>query len=85
MELFRPLVPRGELHPNFVNTLRAPSASVRNVLMEWARDFPDRDGKFVKEFQTTYNSSFWELYHRNTRRNRSSSRFVVSSGDGGLG
>lgn len=22
----------------------------------------DRDGKFVKEFQTTFNSSFWELY-----------------------
>lgn len=24
--------------------------------------FEDRDGKFVKEFQTTFNSSFWELY-----------------------
>lgn len=62
MELFKPLVQRGELHPNFVNTLRAPSASVRKVLLEWVRGFPDRDGKFIKEFQTTYNSSFWELY-----------------------
>lgn len=26
------------------------------------RGFEDRDGKFVREFQTTYNSSFWELY-----------------------
>src|SRR5699024_11891260 len=24
--------------------------------------FQDRDNKFVKEFQTTFNSSFWELY-----------------------
>ncbi|MCG6203871.1 hypothetical protein LPW26_04410 [Rhodopseudomonas sp. HC1] len=62
MELFKPLVSSRELHPNFVNTLRAPSASVRKVLLEWAKGFPDRDGKFIKEFQTTYNSSFWELY-----------------------
>jgi len=26
------------------------------------RGFKDRDGKFVKEFQTTFDSSFWELY-----------------------
>jgi len=32
------------------------------VLNEWARGFKDRDGKFVKEFQTTFDSSFWELY-----------------------
>lgn len=62
MDLFKPLVARSALHPNFINTLRAPSGSVRKVLSEWAADFPDRDGKFVKEFQTTYNSSFWELY-----------------------
>lgn len=28
----------------------------------WPDGFKDRDGKFVREFQTTYNSSFWELY-----------------------
>ncbi len=32
------------------------------MLNEWARGFKDRDGKFVKEFQTTFDSSFWELY-----------------------
>jgi hypothetical protein len=31
-------------------------------LNEWVRGFEDRDGKFVKEFQTTFDSSFWELY-----------------------
>lgn len=33
-----------------------------DVLQDWARGFVDRDGKFVEEFQTTFNSSFWELY-----------------------
>jgi hypothetical protein len=30
--------------------------------LSWADGFVDRDGKFVEEFQTTYNSAFWELY-----------------------
>ena len=34
----------------------------RNVIRYWADGFIDRDGKFVKEFQTSFNSSFWELY-----------------------
>lgn len=38
------------------------SASVRRVLDSWAEGFVDRDGKFVSEFQTTFNSCFWELY-----------------------
>ena len=32
------------------------------VLSGWAHGFEDRDGKFIREFQTTYNSAFWELY-----------------------
>ena len=36
--------------------------SQRKLLQDWANHFQDRDGKFVKEFQTTFNSSFWELY-----------------------
>src|ERR1700731_3500848 len=62
MNLFLPIVNKSRLHANFLSTL-APSASgVRAVLMQWAEGFTDRDGKFVREFQTTYNSSFWELY-----------------------
>lgn len=34
----------------------------RDVLMNWANGFADRDGKLVKEFQTTFHSSLWELY-----------------------
>ncbi|MGR3511763.1 MAG: hypothetical protein ACU0GG_03295 [Paracoccaceae bacterium] len=62
MDLFTPKVPEHRLHPNFLKTLADDSSGVRKVLTEWAEGFSDRDGKFVKEFQTTYNSSFWELY-----------------------
>lgn len=34
----------------------------RSVLENWAQGFEDRDGKFVQEFQLTFESSFWELY-----------------------
>jgi len=34
----------------------------RDLLQEWSDGFVDRDKKFVEEFQTTFNSSFWELY-----------------------
>jgi len=33
-----------------------------DVLQDWGRGFQDRDGKFVKEFQTSFEPSFWELY-----------------------
>ena len=32
------------------------------MLRDWSRGFVDRDGKFVKEFQATFESSLWELY-----------------------
>lgn len=62
LNLFTPIAPTDKLHPNFTATLKPESSSVRKVLDEWASGFIDRDGKFVYEFQTTYNSSFWELY-----------------------
>jgi len=34
----------------------------RDVLLDWTKNFIDRDGKIVKEFQTTFHSSFWEFY-----------------------
>ncbi len=62
MDLFTPVTTKDRHHPNFTQTL-APSASpVREILSAWAEGFVDRDGKFVHEFQTTYNSAFWELY-----------------------
>jgi hypothetical protein len=37
-------------------------APERRVLEDWASGFVDRDGKFVQEFQTTFESGLWELY-----------------------
>ncbi|MEZ5492641.1 MAG: hypothetical protein R3F50_20350 [Gammaproteobacteria bacterium] len=62
MDLFTPAVNEKDFHPNFRNILRAELCKERKELQRWASDFPDRDGKFVKEFQTTFNPCFWELY-----------------------
>lgn len=62
VDLFTPLVAEQELHPNFKSLLHRRSAPDREVLTQWAEGFKDRDGKFVREFQTTFNSGFWELY-----------------------
>ncbi|WP_146140698.1 hypothetical protein [Haliangium sp. UPWRP_2] len=62
MDLFKPLVPTDAQHPNFKRFLEYYSQETRDELQRWADGFVDRDGKFVKEFQTTFNSSFWELY-----------------------
>lgn len=51
-----------KLHPNFSAVALPIRDAERRVIQGWADGFPDRDGKFVKEFQTTFNSSFWELY-----------------------
>jgi hypothetical protein len=37
-------------------------AAERAVLENWAVGMIDRDNKFVHEFQTTFDSCFWELY-----------------------
>jgi hypothetical protein len=62
MDLFVPIVEKKKLHHHFLGTLAPTAAGVRAVLTEWSEGFHDRDRKFVREFQTTYNSSFWELY-----------------------
>src|SRR6266540_6139233 len=62
MDLFKPVMAQEKLHHNFQMTIKPNAAGVREVVSGWADGFVDRDGKFVEEFQTTYNSSFWELY-----------------------
>lgn len=62
MNLFTPSVKPAQRHPNFLSAIEPSAAGVRNVLNDWADGFEDRDGKFVFEFQTTFNSCFWELY-----------------------
>ncbi len=62
MDLFTPVIDPNEFHPNFANTLQGVYRGTRAILQAWANGFVDRDGKFVAEFQRTFNSGFWELY-----------------------
>lgn len=62
MKLFNPVVAEARLHPNLRSILSTGNVYNMDVLQDWARGFVDRDGKFVEEFQTTFNSSFWELF-----------------------
>lgn len=62
MDLFTPVVEEHLQHKNFSSVLIPHRKAERDLLEEWADGFVDRDGKLVKEFQTTFNSSFWEIY-----------------------
>lgn len=62
MDLFNPAFPSDRLHPNFQRALIPQRAGEREVVQAWAEGFQDRDGKLINEFQTTFNSTFWELY-----------------------
>ncbi len=62
MDLFALTVAESDLHPNFRRLIDRHSEADRQVIAQWAEGFVDRDGKFVREFQTTFNSGFWELY-----------------------
>ncbi|MDB9568716.1 hypothetical protein OW293_019180 [Providencia rettgeri] len=54
------------LHSYFQHLVeRDDLAPVREVINSWGKGLLDRNkekDKFIKEFQTTFNSSFWELY-----------------------
>ena len=62
LDLFTPQIEEGKLHHNFIEIVNDPYPYARDLLQAWTNGFIDRDNKFVKEFQTTFNSSFWELY-----------------------
>src|ERR1700721_815441 len=67
MNLFTPIAAPSKLNPTFRNLLClghgfAPDVFSRAVLYGERHWFIDRDGKFVHEFQTSFNSCFWELY-----------------------
>jgi len=62
MDLFRLQVSEEKIHPVFSMLLTPDNVPERDVLTAWASGMPDRDGKFVREFQTTFESSVWELY-----------------------
>jgi hypothetical protein len=62
VDLFTPIVTKDKFHPNFAKILARGDEYNQEVMNQWAEGFVDRDGKFVHEFQTSFNSSFWELY-----------------------
>ncbi|WP_197075728.1 glycosaminoglycan attachment site [Salinivibrio sp. KP-1] len=62
MDLFTPIAEDEKLHPIFKMILQKQYGPEREVLNSWAKGFEDRDGKFVYELQTTFESSMWELY-----------------------
>ncbi len=62
MDLFTPVVEDNLQHINFSSVLIPHRKAERDLLEDWADGFVDRDGKLVKEFQTTFNSTFWEIY-----------------------
>lgn len=62
MDLFTPIINEDKWHPYFKIILHEAYEWNRDVLAAWACGFQDRDNKFVKEFQATFNSCLWELY-----------------------
>ena len=64
-DFFSPVVPEDRYHPNFRMMIEQGDPFTRETFNRWAEGFVDRDGKIVVEFQTTFNSAFWEVYlHR---------------------
>lgn len=66
MNLFETKLPDKRLHTSFRQIIQDPGAGpVREIIQSWAEGLLDRRGeqkKFVNEFQTTFNSAFWEIY-----------------------
>lgn len=64
--LFKAIVDESKLHPYFKEVQNEPAyAQTHKIINEWSEGLLERSGeatKFIKEFQTTFNSSFWELY-----------------------
>ena len=62
MDLFTPLLPEALLCDAFKAIATNATSTDRELFAQWCEGFRDRDGKFVQEFQSTFHSSFWELY-----------------------
>lgn len=66
IDLFQPRMAEAKLHVSFQALRRDPTyAPVQSVIQSWAVGLLDRTregDKFVKEFQSTFNSAMWELY-----------------------
>lgn len=66
IDLFKVIIEEDKLHPLFKRVLTEPAfIKTHPIINSWGEGLLERRGeslKFVKEFQTTFSSSFWELY-----------------------
>ncbi|CAH2405407.1 hypothetical protein [Mesorhizobium ventifaucium] len=66
LDLFTPRFRKEKLHNHFRLISADPDyAKAQPIIQNWATGLLDRRGesqKFINEFQTTFNSSMWELY-----------------------
>lgn len=62
LDIFTPIIPEEKLHPNFKVLMAESNQFARDIISSWTEGFVDRDGKIIQEFQSTFNSSFWEFY-----------------------
>lgn len=69
LDLFTPVVPKDRWHPNYDRIQNWAPDQEKQVLRDWSRGFRDRDGKFVKELQTTFNPCFGNcIFTRSLKR-----------------
>lgn len=63
-EIFKLLVPQGQLNPNFRLLCESTGySSAKEIIAEIAHSFEDPDGNYIQQFQTTgYDARLWELY-----------------------
>ena len=62
LDLYTPQVEPDKFHAGYRAAYQHFGPNRWKELHRWADGFVDRDNKFVKEFQTSFDSSFWELY-----------------------
>jgi hypothetical protein len=66
IDLFEEVVDEKKQHLLFKQVLNEPAyAEARDIINLWGEGLLTRKGeakKFINEFQTTFSSSFWELY-----------------------
>lgn len=66
INLFETTLDEDKLHPYFKEIKNAPEYAETHVIInEWSEGVFERRGeaaKFINEFQTSFNSTFWEIY-----------------------
>lgn len=62
MDFFLPVISENSFHENFRRILLKNDRLAQNLFNKWSDGFVDRDNKIIREFQTSFNSTFWEVY-----------------------